>query len=144
MWRILATFGAGFIEGPPHLSWGLGEILTIKSTICPAYYIYTKNNPASRSNRSVYSLLFRSHNLLGIDDILLGIIEEILRLGVLSNGVLVPVLLLGLGGTFFCLLLLNLFQRYLHPVQAAIIYALEPVWATTIALALEWYTGMCG
>ena len=55
---------------------------------------------------------------------------------VLSEGVLIPVLLLGLGGTFFCLLVLNLFQRYLHPVQAAIIYALEPVWATTIALTL--------
>ena len=69
---------------------------------------------------------------------LLGIIEgDIADWNLLlSNGVLVPVLLLGLGGTFFCLLLLNLFQRYLHPVQAGIIYALEPVWATTIALAL--------
>ena len=25
----LATFGAGFIEGPPHLSWGVGEVLTV-------------------------------------------------------------------------------------------------------------------
>ena len=24
-----ATFGAGFIEGPPHLSWGIGEVLTV-------------------------------------------------------------------------------------------------------------------
>ena len=41
----------------------------------------------------------------------------------------------------FCLLLLNLYQRFLHPVQAAIIYALEPVWATAIGLGLgmvEW------
>ena len=33
-------------------------------------------------------------------------------------------------------LLLNLLQRFLHPVQAAIIYALEPVWATIFALGL--------
>ena len=32
---LLATFGAGFIEGPPHLSWGLGEILTV---ICAALF----------------------------------------------------------------------------------------------------------
>ena len=31
----LATFGAGFIEGPPHLSWGLGEILTV---ICAFFF----------------------------------------------------------------------------------------------------------
>jgi len=51
------------------------------------------------------------------------------------------VLCLGLGGSLFCLLLLNLYQRYLHPIQAAIIYALEPVWATMYGLGLgldEW------
>ena len=32
---LLATFGAGFIEGPPHVSWGLGEILTV---ICAALF----------------------------------------------------------------------------------------------------------
>ena len=45
-------------------------------------------------------------------------------------------LCLGLIGSLFALLLLNLFQRYLHPVQAAIIYALEPVWTTVFALEL--------
>ena len=32
---------------------------------------------------------------------------------------------------------MNILQRHLHPVQAAIIYALEPVWATILALGLE-------
>ena len=31
---------------------------------------------------------------------------------------------------------MNLLKRHLHPVQAAIIYALEPVWATILALGL--------
>ena len=40
---FLATFGAGFIQGPPHLTWGLGEILTV---ICAVFFalhiIYTQ------------------------------------------------------------------------------------------------------
>jgi len=37
--------------------------------------------------------------------------------------------------------LLNIYQRYLNHIQAAIIYALEPVWATIYGLSLgldEW------
>jgi drug/metabolite transporter (DMT)-like permease len=52
------------------------------------------------------------------------------------EGVLVPVFLLGLGGSFFCLVALNMYQRHMHPVQAAIIYAFEPVWATLFGLWL--------
>jgi drug/metabolite transporter (DMT)-like permease len=54
----------------------------------------------------------------------------------LQQDVLFPLLCLGLLGSLFALLLLNLLQRYLHPVQAAIIYGLEPVWATMFALGL--------
>ena len=57
-----------------------------------------------------------------------------------SEGVLIPVILLGVGGSFFCLLFLNMYQRYLHPIQAAIIYALEPVWATIYGLQLGMVT----
>jgi drug/metabolite transporter (DMT)-like permease len=56
---------------------------------------------------------------------------------IFSDGVIIPVLLLGVGGSFFCLLFLNLYQRYLHPIQAAIIYALEPVWATIYGLGID-------
>ena len=56
---------------------------------------------------------------------------------IFADGVIIPVLLLGIGGSFFCLLFLNMYQRYLHPIQAAIIYALEPVWATIYGLQLN-------
>ena len=56
---------------------------------------------------------------------------------VVNEGVILPLLCLGLIGSLFALLLLNILQRHLHPVQAAIIYALEPVWATIFALGLE-------
>ena len=137
---LLATFGAGFIEGPPHLSWGLGEILTVICAVLFALHIiFTQKITQIRDPIGVSTTSFIVVTICSIFMVyLLGFIEGDFANWnlLLTKGVLVPVLLLGLGGTFFCLLLLNLFQRYLHPVQAAIIYALEPVWATTIALAL--------
>ena len=136
---LLATFGAGFIEGPPHVSWGLGEILTV---ICAALFalhiIFTQKITLLRDPIGVSTTSFFVVTICSILMVfVLGEGWDFDQWGlVLSEGVLIPVLLLGLGGTFFCLLVLNLFQRYLHPVQAAIIYALEPVWATTIALTL--------
>jgi len=136
---FLATFGAGFIEGPPHLSWGLGEILTV---ICAALFafhiIYTQKITLLRDPIGVSTTSFIIVTICSILMVLiLGEGSDIQQWSlVASQGVLIPVILLGVGGTFFCLLLLNLFQRYLHPVQAAIIYALEPVWATAIALSL--------
>ncbi len=136
---LLATFGAGFIEGPPHVSWGIGELLTV---ICAALFalhiIFTQRITLQRDPIGVSTTSFIVVTLCSILMIFVlgdGTDTKQWTL-VASKGVLLPVLLLGLGGTFFCLLMLNLFQRYLHPVQAAIIYALEPVWATAIGLGL--------
>ena len=52
------------------------------------------------------------------------------------EGVLVPLLCLGLLGSLVALGILNLYQRHLEPVRAAIIYTLEPVWATLYGLVL--------
>ena len=39
-WGVLmATVGAGFIEGPPHLSWGWGEIVTVACALFFALHI---------------------------------------------------------------------------------------------------------
>ena len=35
----LATIGAGFIDGPPHIVWGLGELLTVVSAFFFALHI---------------------------------------------------------------------------------------------------------
>ena len=55
----LATFGAGFIEGPPHLSWGWGEILTV---ICAVFFalhiIYTQQITQRMSPVGVTSTSF--------------------------------------------------------------------------------------
>ncbi len=135
----LATLGAGFIEGPPHLSWGLGEILTV---ICAFFFavhiLFTQKITKEMNPIGVTSTSFIIVSLGSlIVAFLSGGTSTIDALSVIrSEGVVLPLLCLGLIGSLFALLLLNLLQRYLHPVQAAIIYALEPVWATIFALGL--------
>jgi drug/metabolite transporter (DMT)-like permease len=141
---LLATFGAGFIQGPPHLTWGVGEILTV---ICAVFFalhiIFTQRitqevDPVGVTLTSFVVVSAGSIVLL----FLAGGGQSISQWSIVfKDGVLLQVLCLGIGGSFFCLLLLNIYQRYLNPIQAAIIYALEPVWATIYGLTLgldEW------
>jgi len=136
----LATFGAGFIEGPPHLSWGWGEILTV---ICAVFFalhiIYTQQITQRMSPVGVTSTSFL---VVTIGSLVVAFLSggksTFDALSVVNNEeVIIPLLCLGLIGSLFALLLLNSLQRFLHPVQAAIIYALEPVWATIFALGLD-------
>jgi len=50
---------------------------------------------------------------------------------------LYPLLLSSIFGTFGALCLVNYFQKYLDPVRAAILYSLEPVWATILAITFD-------
>ena len=136
---LLATFGAGFIEGPPHLSWGKGEILTVICAFFFALHIIFTQSITQRMDPmgvTITSFLVVSIGSLAISLLMGG--RDAFRLWelTLQQDVLFPLLCLGLLGSLFALLLLNLLQRYLHPVQAAIIYGLEPVWATMFALGL--------
>ena len=136
----LATFGAGFIQGPPHLTWGVAEFITVFCAFLFALHILftqhitTRRDPVAVSTTSFIIVTICS--ALTVFFLGEGTNQEQWRL-IFSDGVLIPVLLLGIGGSFFCLLFLNLYQRYLHPIQAAIIYALEPVWATIYGLQLD-------
>ena len=47
-----------------------------------------------------------------------------------------PLFLCGALGSLVALLVLNVFQRDLPPIRAAIIYAFEPVWAGIASLAM--------
>ena len=139
-WGVLmATIGAGFIEGPPHLSWGSGELITVACALFFALHIiYTqkltlKFDPLMLTLTSFIVVAAGSLVLtLGSTSDALAMMSDVVR----RDGVMVPVFLLGLGGSFFCLVALNMFQRHMHPVQAAIIYAFEPVWATVFGLGL--------
>ena len=134
----LATFGAGFIEG--HLiyhgaqgsSHGLLRLL-----LRSAYSLHTENNRRNEPNWcNEYSFLIVVIGSLVVAILTAGTSTNDALWVVTNNGVILQLLCLGLIGSLFALLLLNLLQRFLHPVQAAIIYALEPVWATIFALGL--------
>ena len=141
---LLATFGAGFIEGPPHLSWGKGEILTVICAFFFALHIIFTQSITQRMDPlgvTITSFIIVSIGSFVISVLMGGMNTFKLWELTLQQDVIVPLLCLGLLGSLFALLLLNLLQRFLHPVQAAIIYGLEPVWATMFALGLglsEW------
>lgn len=139
-WGVLmATLGAGFIEGPPHLSWGWGEIITVACALFFALHIIFTQKLTMKLDPLMLTLT--SFIVVGMGSLLLAIVSSSnassMAQDVLGReGVLLPVFLLGLGGSFFCLVALNMYQRHMHPVQAAIIYAFEPVWATLFGLGL--------
>ena len=65
-------------------------------------------------------------------------VGEVDLIGLLKDtNFLYPLLLSSIFGTFGALGLVNYFQKYLDPVRAAILYALEPVWATLLAVAFD-------
>ncbi|MBT4065645.1 MAG: DMT family transporter [Euryarchaeota archaeon] len=136
---LLATLGAGFIDGPPHIIWGAGELLTV---ICALFFalhiIYTDSITKKLDPLAVTSTSFA---VLVVGALIFGFASSggfsVAKI-VWSDGVLVPLLCLGLFGSLACILMLNAFQKYLNPTHAAIIYSFEPVWATLYG----WYEGM--
>tara|TARA_B100000925_G_scaffold37881_1_gene24834 strand:- start:947 stop:1885 length:939 start_codon:yes stop_codon:yes gene_type:complete len=127
----LATIGAGFIDGVPHIEWGKGEILTVMCAIFFALHIiYTDKitkqlNPIAVTSTSFLVVVLGAFiiGLIASSDI--RVLESVWQ-----EGVIIPLLCLGIFGSLACILLLNLLQRHLNPTHAAIIYSFEPVWAT--------------
>lgn len=136
---LLATLGASFIQGPPHLSWGWGEIVTVVCALFFALHIVYTQRLTLEFDPLQISLT--SFAVIGGGCALLVFLTSSSPVSMAGevltrDGVLLPVLLLGVGGSFFALVALNIYQRHMHPVQAAIIYTFEPVWATLFGLGL--------
>ena len=136
---LLATLGAGFIDGPPHIVWGVGEILTVVSAFFFALHIiYTdsitkKLDPLAVTSTSFVVLV------VGATIIALAASGDPAVVKVAwHEDVIIPLLCLGLFGSLACILMLNAFQKFLNPTHAAIIYSFEPVWATIYG----WSEGM--
>ncbi|MEC8997385.1 MAG: DMT family transporter [Candidatus Thermoplasmatota archaeon] len=139
---VLATFGAGYIQGPPELHYDISEWLTILCAIMFAGHIIATDVVTRRV--SPIGVTFTSIALSTIMCILLFGIFHFLDLGkvdtvglVTEKDFLYPLLLSSVFGTFGALSLVNYFQKYLDPVRAAILYALEPVWATLLAIHFD-------
>ena len=128
---ILATLGAGLIDGPPHIVWGAGEILTVACAFFFALHIiYTDSitkrlDPIAVSSTSFAVLIIGGSIIVALSAKDTSVVEATWK-----EGVVLPLLCLGIFGSFACILALNAFQRHLNPTHAAIIYSFEPVWAT--------------
>ena len=143
---ILATLGAGFIDGPPHLTWGWAELLTVFSAFLFAIHIIMTDSITKRVDPLQVTM---TSFLVVVIASFITLIVVLLTAPAESPGVadlygmltsmdvLIWLILLGALGTFVALMLLNLNQRFLHPVHAAIIFAFEPVWATIYALIVD-------
>ena len=140
---LLATFGAGFIEGPPHLTYGLGEWLTVASAFVFALHILATDRLTKTSAPLAVSLaMFVVTAAAGLGSLAIvstaasapsaAELSELLH----ASAFVVPLLLSTFLGTVIALTLINVFQREMDPVRAAILYAMEPIWTTVIAAAL--------
>jgi drug/metabolite transporter (DMT)-like permease len=137
----LATLGAGFIEGPPHLTFGPAEWLTIASAFIFAIHILaTDRITKAHVPLSVTLAMFVCTAALAIAALPLAMtragapsVAEMTAL-LRDAGFALPLLLASFFATVLALTLMNQFQRELDPVRAAILFALEPIWTTLIAM----------
>lgn len=139
---FLATLGAGYIQGPPQLHYDISEWLTILCALMFAgHIIFTdiSTKRASPLGLSFTSIVLSTLMCLILLNFLLFFeFGEVDIVGLLRDiDFVMPLILSSLFGTFAALLMVNSYQKYIDPVRAAILYALEPVWATIFAIYLD-------
>jgi drug/metabolite transporter (DMT)-like permease len=140
---LLATFGAGFIGGPPQLTFGLAEGLTIGCAFVFAVHILVTD--AYTKREAPMPVTMTSFVVVALGGALTCAIGAVLEPQVTSAQLLelaqtaeflTPMLLASGLATVLALSLMNVFQRELDPVRAAIIYAIEPIWAALVSISL--------
>ena len=139
---LLATLGAGFIQGPPQLAFGIAEGLTVASALVFALHIlFTDRVTRKHPPLAVTISMFVCTALIGLVALGVAVAANAAPLAPLLGllriaAFMVPLVLSSLLATVVALTLINVFQRELDPVRAAILYALEPIWTTLIAALL--------
>ena len=139
----VVTTGAAFISGPPSLQFDLPEWLTVLCAFVFAVHILVTDRVAKRSP----PLAVTWTSFVWVTGMSSGLLlflmntqnspkwEDIMDL-VLLQDFLWPTVCAGLLGTLLAISLMTNFQKSLSPIRAAIIYALEPVWAAIIAVSI--------
>lgn len=140
---VLATFGAAYIGGPPQLTFGVGEWLTIGCALVFAVHILLTDTWTKRAAPMAVTLT--SFLVVAVGAVVALVVglrvpdaPEPARLLALlvHTDFWLPVVLTSLLATVLALSLMNVFQRDLDPVRAAIVYAFEPIWAAVFGIAL--------
>lgn len=140
---LLATFGAGFINGPPQLTFGTAEWLTVASAAVFAMHILaTDAITRACAPLPVTTVSFAVAALGALAVVVAAIaapggpgVGELAALAI-DPAFATPMLLSCALATVVALSLMNLYQRDLDPVRAAVVYALEPVWAAMVSVHL--------
>lgn len=140
---LLATAGAALVRGRPEIAeWRTGEVLTVGASLAFAIHILatdrvTKRWPAMPVTLTMFVwvaaggaalLLFEAARGNGIA------FRQVVELCG-DPAFLTPLFSTTVFGTVVALALMNLYQREVEPVRAAILYALEPIWAALIGVA---------
>lgn len=133
---LLATLGAAFIDGPPQANFGLPALLTVASAALFAGQILAIDRLGPRVDALVLTeTMFAVAGL-----VCAGALACLWAAGSLPPVSFLiavaerpdfwqPLALMVSLATLFALSAMQLFQRWLDPVRAAVLYALEPVWA---------------
>jgi len=139
---LLATAGAALVRGRPEIEqWSSGELLTVSAAIAFAVHILATDRVTRRIAPMPVTLTMFVWVTLGGAVLLavetargrgigLDVVGELLQDGVYVRGLLLTTVF----GTVVALTLMNLYQRELDPIRAAILYALEPIWAAAIGI----------
>lgn len=137
----LATLGAGFIDGPPQVAFGPAAWLTLLSALIFAIGILLTDHLTRRHEPIALTRVSMGFAALGASlwaAAQLGALDvatrEALVGAALTPRFLLPMVLNGLLANVLALSLINLYQRELDPVRAAILYSLEPVWTAAFVL----------
>jgi drug/metabolite transporter (DMT)-like permease len=142
---LLATLGAAYIGGPPQVSFGLGEWLTIAGALVFAVHIVLTDRVTKRVEPlavtltsfivvTIGSLAVASACVASSHTPALGNLWKLVS----DQQFLIAALCTSVFATLIAITVMNVFQRELDPVRAAIIYSIEPVWAAVIAIGLGW------
>lgn len=141
---VLATTGAAFINGTPDLNFTLAAWLTLGCALAFALHILATDRITRRLPAPPLTLV--SFLVVGAGALALlpaaAWVEGPVPAAALAElafapGFIEPLLCSSLLATVLALSLMNRYQRELSPVRAAIIYAIEPVWAALYAVALD-------
>jgi drug/metabolite transporter (DMT)-like permease len=139
---LLATTGAGFIRGRPELSFNTAELATVACAFVFAVHILATDRvtrrvpPMPATFTTFVWVTALSSALLVVETTRSGLATSDLLALAGSAEFLTPLILSSILATVFALSLMNVFQRELDPVRAAILYALEPIWAALAGIAV--------
>lgn len=141
MWKkigvAIAGIGLWIFTNPDFNNINLGDALTLISCLFWAFYItYMDVFTRGRSSREETSLLvilqFIAASSVAVTGLLIIDFDSI-KLQ-FTNSLLLSLFFNGVIASFFLTLLHTTFQRYSNPVKAALIFALEPVFASIFAI----------